>query len=222
MHCTMSARVYADTLRYALSGAQPRDQLTSWYQFKWRKIKEISASLHESINRSWCHRGNVKIWVGIKWSQKRHEPATGEGFRRTTHRVFHCEEVWKEVNHKGDSCIWPRGMGAHLKWKMRRKYVELTFFPSLNLTCPSATTVSVIFCHGFEQLRVRVCVRAYRGSLFKIAFGVRAPAGRLHPASCAIRPPRQWETRPPPSSPSAKLVQLFLCIKYCLQWSSFD
>lgn len=155
-------------------------------------------------------------------AKKRHEPATGEGFRRTTHRVFHCEEVWKEVNRKGDSCIWPRGMGAHLKWKMRRKYVELTFFPSLNLTCPSATTVSVIFCHGFEQLRVRVCVRAYRGSLFKIAFGVRAPAGRLHPASCAIRPPRQWETRPPPSSPSAKLVQLFLWIKYCLQWSSFD
>lgn len=75
-------------------------------------------------------------------------------------------------------------MGAHLKSKMRRKYVELTFFPSLNLTCPSATTVSVIFCHGFEQLRVRVCA-CVQGLTFQNSLW--SPGPRRQTAPCLLR-----------------------------------
>lgn len=56
----------------------------------------------------------ISLWKNTKMNEERskgspgcHIPATGEGFRRTTHRVFHCGEVWKEtVNHKVHTCSW--------------------------------------------------------------------------------------------------------------------
>lgn len=97
--------------RFALHGAQPSDQLTGRDWFKGSKPDEISAE-----RSGWTTRWRFRRWEMLTFYQWliRDErlktafiPATGEGFRRTTHRVFHCGEVClMSVNNKEYSFSW--------------------------------------------------------------------------------------------------------------------
>lgn len=103
--------------------------------------------------------------------------------------------------------------------KYEGKLLELTFFPSLNLTCPSATTVSVIFCHGSEQLCVYVCVSQAptHRVIFQNSLLQRRP---LRPAHCSPSP-RQWDhrsgqsLRPPP--PAARVSTVVRCLLFTME-----
>lgn len=102
----------------------------------------------------------VKCMIMMNW------PATGEGLRRTSQRLLHCERKFK-------ANLYTQSLMNKLYTHSAHASDFRTFLPSLIFAAPSAITVSLIFPSW--QLRVR---------------HFQNNSGALDPAASSTRPNR--------------------------------